>query len=360
MSKKIQTILFFIIFIIAGVLLTILIKYKISCEMFSCQKDTSEINLISADTEKTFIFTTALSKEGKITYLSNDTAKIEFNGETNSLKRVPSASGSKYENNDGSYVFWDKGDEAIIIEDGKTTQIIVDFNDISASSDNEITEENNANSTVSNNNINGEVLTFSIARQKVDCVGVGPMECLVVNDEYFYDGIAGFDFEPGNEYVITVQRTERENVPADAGIYEYSLIEVISKKTINLDDENKNDLALLQGNQWQWTGTQLSNDDIITPNGSAEFIAWFNTEGDFSSTTDCNTIGGTYTTNANVLTFGVLFSTKMACMEETLETAYAKNISETQSYFIDDQGQLILELKYDTGLMTFSPIEKTS
>ena len=41
---------------------------------------------------------------------------------------------------------------------------------------------------------------------KVDCVGVGPMKCLQVkfndNDNWssFYDGIEGFDYQPGFVY----------------------------------------------------------------------------------------------------------------------------------------------------------------
>jgi len=38
-----------------------------------------------------------------------------------------------------------------------------------------------------------------------------------------------------------------------------------------------------------------------------------------------------------------------------MESQYSKDLSQVQSYFIDDKERLVLELKYDTGSMIFSP-----
>lgn len=69
-----------------------------------------------------------------------------------------------------------------------------------------------------------------------DCVGVGPMTCLMVKDapaddyRMFYSPIKGFDYVPGYEYELRVEVTKRENVPADASALVYTLIEVVGKK----------------------------------------------------------------------------------------------------------------------------------
>ncbi|TKB49677.1 DUF4377 domain-containing protein [Ferrimonas aestuarii] len=72
----------------------------------------------------------------------------------------------------------------------------------------------------------------NVAPQKTHCVGVGPMQCLVVDDQLFYEPIIGFEFEPGFEYKLRIQRIEAftdGQIPADASRYQYKLLEVLSK-----------------------------------------------------------------------------------------------------------------------------------
>jgi heat shock protein HslJ len=73
-----------------------------------------------------------------------------------------------------------------------------------------------------------------------DGVGVGPMTCLLVKQspeadyQMFYSPIQGFDYVPGFEYELKVEVTERENVPADASRFIYTLVEVVEKKKAGL------------------------------------------------------------------------------------------------------------------------------
>ncbi|EKE76599.1 DUF4377 domain-containing protein [Gallaecimonas xiamenensis] len=78
----------------------------------------------------------------------------------------------------------------------------------------------------------GELMTLEVGPQQVDCVGVGPRKCLVVDGEAFYSDIAGFDFEAGFDYRLKVKRTEafpKGQVPADASPYRYELMAVLDK-----------------------------------------------------------------------------------------------------------------------------------
>ena len=83
-----------------------------------------------------------------------------------------------------------------------------------------------------------EIVTLYVGPEKVDCVGVAPQECLLVRDspddeyEFFYSQINGFDYEPGYEYELLVQKTPVENPPADASSIEWTLIEVVSKTPV--------------------------------------------------------------------------------------------------------------------------------
>lgn len=70
---------------------------------------------------------------------------------------------------------------------------------------------------------------FTIGPELKNCTGIGPQKCMVVNGEYFYDSIRGFDYQEGYDYEITVKKQMREDVPADASTYTYTLVDIISK-----------------------------------------------------------------------------------------------------------------------------------
>ncbi|NJN05450.1 MAG: DUF4377 domain-containing protein [Rhodobacteraceae bacterium] len=76
------------------------------------------------------------------------------------------------------------------------------------------------------------VLRVTVGPQLVDCVGVGPMKCLVVDGLNFYQNIEGFAHEAGVTYVLDIERRQRfdsENAPADAGLYAYRLLTIVSR-----------------------------------------------------------------------------------------------------------------------------------
>ncbi|MDR2221610.1 MAG: DUF4377 domain-containing protein [Flavobacteriaceae bacterium] len=81
----------------------------------------------------------------------------------------------------------------------------------------------------------GATVIFTIASKRVDCTGVAPMKCLLVKEgkanewSFMYQGIEGFEYQEGFEYVIEVNRTKIANPPADHSSVHYTLIKVISK-----------------------------------------------------------------------------------------------------------------------------------
>ena len=78
---------------------------------------------------------------------------------------------------------------------------------------------------VSSGSTEGEIEVFDIAAQTQPCVGVGPMQCLVVNGEFFYNSIEGYTHVEGEAARICVAKTRRPDpVPADAGLYLYRAV----------------------------------------------------------------------------------------------------------------------------------------
>jgi heat shock protein HslJ len=88
-----------------------------------------------------------------------------------------------------------------------------------------------------------EEKTLFVGPEKVDCVGVGPMECFQVKEDpdgewqLFYDQIEGFEWEPGYTYELRVAVHQVENPPADASSLRYELIEVVDKVETPVEPE---------------------------------------------------------------------------------------------------------------------------
>ena len=99
---------------------------------------------------------------------------------------------------------------------------------------------------------------------------------------------------------------------------------------------------------WNWINTTYSDDTIIKPKTEKKFTITFKNDKTFSATTDCNSVGGEYIVYGNKISFSKMFSTKMYC-EGSQENDFTKMLTETQNYLFTSKGQLILDLKFDSG-----------
>ncbi|MCG9130996.1 DUF4377 domain-containing protein [Candidatus Poribacteria bacterium] len=84
--------------------------------------------------------------------------------------------------------------------------------------------------------------TLIIGPYKTTCVGAFEQECyLEFNEEnqrweFFYEGIEGFEFEPGFIWTLKVSLHEREEGIQDVGRYAYRLVAVIDKEEASVDE----------------------------------------------------------------------------------------------------------------------------
>ena len=106
---------------------------------------------------------------------------------------------------------------------------------------------------------------------------------------------------------------------------------------------------------WSWQNTQLMDDTLITPKDPTKFVLTFNEDNTFDTSTDCNRGFGRYSLDGSKLQFLGIASTKMGC-PESQELIYFKDLQEVESFMIEDD-KLILQLKLDTGYMTFKETE---
>ena len=92
---------------------------------------------------------------------------------------------------------------------------------------------NEAATDVPEDTLETTVLEVTVGAERVDCLGVAPRKCLVVDGLYFFDSIEGFDYEPGSSYVIRMERYDawpgKDEAPQDASAYGYRLLEILKK-----------------------------------------------------------------------------------------------------------------------------------
>ena len=108
----------------------------------------------------------------------------------------------------------------------------------------------------------------------------------------------------------------------------------------------------LTSKEWTWVSSLYNDGRELRPNKEGDFTLTFKEDGRVDVKTDCNSMGGEYAVEGNQLTFSNMMMTLMFC-EGSKESDFANILENTASYFFTKDGDLILELKYDSGTATF-------
>ncbi len=108
----------------------------------------------------------------------------------------------------------------------------------------------------------------------------------------------------------------------------------------------------LIGTLWQWqsTVTPVERIDVGEP---VRYSLRLTDDGNAEIQFDCNRGRGSYALEGNHLSFGPLMSTRMACAPDSQDAVFMDYISRVSTWFLQD-GDLYLELPYDSGTMRFS------
>lgn len=123
----------------------------------------------------------------------------------------------------------------------------------------------------------------------------------------------------------------------------------------NFEGEADVNTMALPMKSWIWVKTQLNDGSITIPKKTNAFTLTFIPKTKkVAIATDCNTMGGSYatTTTNKSLAFKQLVSTRMFC-EGSQEQEFSKTLQDISSYMFTSKGELILEIKMDSGVMIF-------
>lgn len=120
----------------------------------------------------------------------------------------------------------------------------------------------------------------------------------------------------------------------------------------NFEGEADPAVMTLDMKTWTWVSTLYSNNTSVTPKKPQAFTLTFKKDGTFSASTDCNGIGGNYTTKGSTIAFSQMISTLMYC-EGSQEGDFNAMLAAAQKYRFTSKGELIFDLKLDTGSFIF-------
>jgi len=110
---------------------------------------------------------------------------------------------------------------------------------------------------------------------------------------------------------------------------------------------------LVLNRTWQWVSTVTPVEKITVPKPDRYTIR-LTDNGKVQARFDCNRGGGTYQISEGRLSFGPLLSTRMACPPDSLDGPFMRDLQRVASFFLQD-GELYLELPFDSGTMRFRP-----
>lgn len=116
-------------------------------------------------------------------------------------------------------------------------------------------------------------------------------------------------------------------------------------------EANPDDMSLFM-KDWVWQRTTYNNDTQLVPKEAGVFKLTINDSGIFNISTDCNYMSGEFDLHMNEISFRDMTSTMMYC-EDSQEQEFAGMLSEVRSFFFTNKGELVLELKLDSGSAIF-------
>lgn len=116
----------------------------------------------------------------------------------------------------------------------------------------------------------------------------------------------------------------------------------------HFEGEADPDVMTLTMKPWKWVSTTLRDGTKVMPKLAGEFGVTFDEIGRFSVDTDCNTMGGEYTTEDDSITMSDMISTMMYC-EGSMEGEFAAYLNDAEEYQFTTRGELIILMKEGKG-----------
>ena len=127
----------------------------------------------------------------------------------------------------------------------------------------------------------------------------------------------------------------------------------LAEVSIDFEGEADPDRMTLQMHTWTWVRTVFNNDTVKRPKIAGAFTLTFDEHGQVSGTTDCNSFRGEVIIEGRNIEFSEnMAMTRMYCADSQ-ESEFIRMLQNLNSFFFTSRGELIMEIKYDSGSMFF-------
>lgn len=187
-----------------------------------------------------------------------------------------------------------------------------------------------------------------VADNMVACDGAAEQKCLQIKENkdddwtLFYDTIEGFEFKEGFLQKIEVTISKIKNPPSDGSKLKYKLNNIIYQEPISTKSV-QNLLAVKK-----WKAKSIVGLDSLAVSPTIIFDEAANT---ISGNAGCNNYSTTFTKQDNLLSFGLVISTKMFCTNMNIEKEFMNCLQDTHHFKIEND-VLILYSENNETLMT--------
>ncbi len=114
--------------------------------------------------------------------------------------------------------------------------------------------------------------------------------------------------------------------------------------------------AALTASPWSWQQTQMNDGALIRPANPDRYQLRFHPDGTLAIQADCNRALASYRLEESRLHLDLGPTTLMACDEDSLGDRFLIQLGAVSLVFFQE-GQLFIDLKFDSGTMKFSPLE---
>lgn len=111
--------------------------------------------------------------------------------------------------------------------------------------------------------------------------------------------------------------------------------------------------AAIGGTVWKWQVTAYADGTRVEPPDPSRYTILLMPQGHLSVQIDCNAGGGRYRLEGSALSLQVTHTTRAACPPESLAEKFLEDLAAVRIAVLRD-GELYLDLMYDTGTMKFA------
>ncbi len=117
------------------------------------------------------------------------------------------------------------------------------------------------------------------------------------------------------------------------------------------------DRQALAGTSWQLKQIQFNDGTLLTANPPENYVLEFSGSGEVFVQADCNRAIGQFSeTGDRRLSITMGPTTLAACSPESIGTRFLQALNDSNSYFFQEDGNLIIEIKFDSGSLQFTPL----